>query len=83
MDPVRIDVPTPSRAYAITIVDGAIDRLPKLLDELKLPERRFVVSSAVVWRFHGNHVARAIGMTGIQFLNTAQVRAEIEAILHE
>ena len=63
MDQVRIDVPTPSRAYAITIVDGAIDRLPKLLDELKLAERRFVVSSAVVWRFHGNHVARALGMT--------------------
>ncbi len=27
--------------------------------------------------------ARAVGMTAIQFLNTAQVRAEIEAILHE
>ena len=26
--------------------------------------------------------ARAIGMTAIQFLNTAQVRAEIEALLH-
>ena len=27
MDPVRIDVPTPSRAYPVTIGDGALDRV--------------------------------------------------------
>jgi 3-dehydroquinate synthase len=60
MDPVRIDVATPSRAYAVTIADGAIDRLGRLLDQLKTPERRFVVSSPLVWRLHGPQVARAI-----------------------
>ena len=59
LPPVRIDVPTPSRAYAITIDDGALDRLGRLLDELKVPARRFVVSSPAVWRLHGARVARA------------------------
>jgi len=59
MPPVRIDVPTPSRAYAITIDDGALDRVGRLLDELKVPARRFVVSSPAVWRLHGARVARA------------------------
>jgi 3-dehydroquinate synthase len=63
MEPVRIDVPTPSRAYTITIADGVIDRLRKLLDDAKLPERRFLVSSPVVWRFHGAQIAKAVGST--------------------
>jgi 3-dehydroquinate synthase len=61
MDPVRIEVPAPSRSYTVTIVDGAIDRIRKLLDDSKAPERRFVVSSPLVWRFHGTQVARALG----------------------
>jgi len=61
MEPVRIDVPTPSRSYTITIADGAVDRLRALLDAVKLPERRFLVSSPIVWRFHGSQVARALG----------------------
>ena len=60
MEPVRIDVPTPSRAYTITIAGGLLDRLRKLLDDAKLPERRFVVSSPVVWRFHGPQIAKAL-----------------------
>jgi 3-dehydroquinate synthase len=64
MPPVRIDVPTPSRAYAITIDDGSLDRLGRLLDELKVPARRFVVSSPAVWRFHGARVAR--GTHGVE-----------------
>ena len=64
MPPVRIDVPTPSRAYAVTIEDGALDRLGRLLDELKVPERRFVVSSPPVWRLHGARVAR--GTRGVE-----------------
>jgi hypothetical protein len=61
VDAVRIDVSTASRAYAITIADGAIDRLRRTLAELKLPERRFVVSSPLVWRLHGPQLARALG----------------------
>jgi len=59
MDPVRIDVLTASRAYAVTIADGAIDRLNRTLDALQAPERRFVVSSPLVWRLHGPQLARA------------------------
>jgi 3-dehydroquinate synthase len=60
MDPVRIDVPTPSRSYTVTIVDGAVDRVRRLLDDAKAPERRFIVSSPLVWRFHGTQIARAL-----------------------
>jgi len=60
VDPIRIDVATPSRTYAVTIDDGALDRLKPLLDAAKLPERRFVVSSSVIWRFHGARLARAL-----------------------
>jgi 3-dehydroquinate synthase len=58
--PVRIDVPTPSRAYSITIGDGALDRVGRALDDLQAPARRFIVSSPLVWRFHGEQMARAV-----------------------
>jgi len=41
---VRIDVDTPSRHYAVTLDDGLLDRLPRLLDDVKAPARRFFVS---------------------------------------
>jgi 3-dehydroquinate synthase len=63
MDTVRIDVPIPAHPYAVTISDGAIGRVRALLDEAKTPERRFVVSSPIVWRFHGSQIARALGST--------------------
>src|SRR5262245_7492521 len=64
MPPVRIDVATPSRAYAVTLDDNALDRVGQLLDELKVPARRFVVSSPLVWRLHGTRFAR--GARGIE-----------------
>src|SRR5579864_262771 len=57
--PVRIDVPTPSRAYVVSIADGALDRLGSTLDDLRLPVRRIVVSSPLVWRLHGPQLLRA------------------------
>jgi len=60
MEPVRIDVAAPSRRYVITLADGALDGLRRLLDEAKLPARRFVVSSPLVWRFHGPRFAKAV-----------------------
>jgi len=60
MDPVRIDVSTPSRTYAVTIRDGALDRVGPALDHLCAPARRFVVSSPLVWRLHGAQFARAV-----------------------
>jgi len=58
MPPLRIDVPTPSRSYSVLLENGILDRLGALLDELKLPARRFLVSSPLVWRLHGARVAR-------------------------
>ena len=59
MEPVRVNVATPSRPYVVTLGDGVIGRLSKLLDEVKTPKRRFVVSSPTVWRFHGDRFANA------------------------
>src|SRR5688572_373668 len=46
---VRIDVDTPARRYAVTLDEGLLDRLPRLLDDVKAPARRFIVSSPLVW----------------------------------
>ncbi len=59
MEPVRVDVATPSRPYVITLGDGVLGRLTKLLDDVKVPARRFVVSSPTVWRFHGQQFEKA------------------------
>jgi 3-dehydroquinate synthase len=60
MAPLRIDVATPSRPYAITIEDDAITRLDAALDAVRAPARRFIVSSPLVWRLHGARVARSV-----------------------
>jgi 3-dehydroquinate synthase len=62
MDPVRLDVATPSRKYTVTIGDGILDQLPALLDDAAAPARRFVVSNPLVWRLHGSRLAAA-GLT--------------------
>lgn len=59
MTSTRIDVPTPSRQYTITIGHGILERLPRLLDEAGAPARRFVVSSPLVWKLHASKLARA------------------------
>ncbi len=61
MPPIRIDVTTPSRAYPVTIETAAIDRVGRILDDLRVPERRFVVSSPLVWRLHGPRLSRGLG----------------------
>jgi 3-dehydroquinate synthase len=60
MDPVRIAVTTPSRPYTVAIENNAIDHLASILEEVRAPERRFIVSSPLVWRLHGPRVARAL-----------------------
>src|SRR5262245_12859919 len=57
---MRIDVNTPSRSYAVLLDGGSIERLGALFDELRLPARRFVVSSPLVWKLHGDQVASSI-----------------------
>src|SRR5436309_7934410 len=58
---IAIDVPTPSRTYTVTIADGALDAIARVLDDVGAPARRFVVSSPLVWRLHGPQLARALG----------------------
>jgi 3-dehydroquinate synthase len=57
MDPIRLDVETPSRRYPITLGHGLLDRLRPLLDASGVPARRFIVSNALVWRLHGPRLA--------------------------
>jgi 3-dehydroquinate synthase len=59
MNPVRIDVATPSRRYAITLGHGVLEKFTRVLDEAGAPARRFVVSSPLVWRLHGARLGRA------------------------
>jgi 3-dehydroquinate synthase len=60
-EPARVDVRTGSSTSAIWIGDGIVDRLSTLLDDHKVGTRRFVVSSPVIWRFHGPQIQRALG----------------------
>ena len=60
MQPARIDVPTPSRRYTITIGDGVLEQLPALLDDVRAPRRRFVVSSPHIWKLHGERFSAAV-----------------------
>jgi 3-dehydroquinate synthase len=60
-EPARVDVRTGSSTSVIWIGDGVADRLPALLDEHEVGTRRFVVSSPVIWRFHGAQIQRALG----------------------
>jgi 3-dehydroquinate synthase len=57
---VRIDVRTHDRTSPIVFGEGIVDRLPALLDEHQIGARRFVVSSPVVWRFHGPQIEQAL-----------------------
>lgn len=59
MDPLRVDVATPSRSYTITLGNGVLGGITRLLDDVRAPARRFVVSSPTVWRFHGARFAAA------------------------
>ena len=88
MPPIRIDVATPSRSYTVTIGDGLLDRLGRTLDDVKAPERRFIVSSPLVWRLHGPRIARAlpdaetiIVPDGERFKHLATVSRVYEALI--
>ena len=45
--------------YLIEIGTGAPSRLAAVLDDARLPQRRFIVSSPTVWRLHGETLRRA------------------------
>jgi 3-dehydroquinate synthase len=60
-EPVRIDVRAGSQAAPIWIGDGISERLGAMLDEQAIGTRRFVVSNPLIWRLHGERIARALG----------------------
>jgi 3-dehydroquinate synthase len=60
MHPVRVDVRTATGGYPVLLGDGLTDRLGQLLDEHRVGARRFVVSNPVVWRLHGERIARGL-----------------------
>jgi 3-dehydroquinate synthase len=61
MEPVRLDVNAGARTSTIWIGDGASDRTSAMLDAHQIGSKRFVVSSPIVWRFHGARLQRSIG----------------------
>ena len=58
---VRVDVHAGARESTIWIGDGVADRAGALLDEHHVGGTRFVVSSPLIWRLHGERIARALG----------------------
>ncbi len=55
---VQIQVHSRHGAYPVHIGAGLAGELGRLLDERGLPERRFVVTSARIWRLHGRLLAK-------------------------
>jgi 3-dehydroquinate synthase len=88
VDPVRVDVTAGSRTSTILIGNGVSERLAPLLDAHGVGARRFVVSSPVVWRLHGDHIQRALGSVdpillpdGERFKNLQSVSRVYEALI--
>jgi len=57
----RIQVTSRDGVYTVHVGAGLAATLGTLLDELGLPERRFVVSNPRVWRLHGRTLASLPG----------------------
>ena len=60
-EPVRVDVHAGILPSTIWIGNGIADRAGALLDAHGVGSKRFVVSSPVVWRLHGEQISRALG----------------------
>jgi 3-dehydroquinate synthase len=59
--PVHIDVTTGSRHSPILIGEDLSRDLPSLLDQHGIGPRRFIVSSPIVWRLHGEGLRPVLG----------------------
>jgi 3-dehydroquinate synthase len=87
VDPVRIQVRTASATYPVEIAAGAAVALPRLLDEIRAPARRFVVSTAPVWGHHSDAVASLSAEEpillpdGERYKNTATVMRIYDALI--
>jgi 3-dehydroquinate synthase len=58
---VRVDLDTGSSTSAILIGDGIAERAASILDAHEVGAKRFIVSSPVIWRFHGERLRKALG----------------------
>jgi 3-dehydroquinate synthase len=56
----QIDVATANQHSTILVGDGLIEQLPPLLDRHHVGQKRFVVSSPVIWRHQGARIQSAI-----------------------
>lgn len=89
IDPLtRIDVTTGAAPSTIYVGDGALDHLPALLESHRIGARRFVVSTPVIWRFHGAQVQQALGAVdpilvpdGERYKNLATVTKIYDALI--
>jgi 3-dehydroquinate synthase len=87
-DPIRIDVTTGTRTSPIWIGEGLGQDLGPLLDRHGVGSRRFIVSSAAVWRLHGERLRTALGggdpillPDGERFKNLQSVSKIYEALI--
>jgi len=87
--PIRVDVTTGTQRSTILIGENVSARLGALLDDRHVGKRRFVVSTPVIWRFHGEHIQRALGTNtepillsdGERFKNIQSVGRIYEALI--
>ena len=70
------------------IGESVVDQLPALLDAHGIGARRFIVSSPVIWRFHGPQIQHALGAgeailipDGERFKNLQSVSRVYEALI--
>jgi 3-dehydroquinate synthase len=85
---VRIDVHVGPHVSPIWIGDGVADHAAALLDSRRVGARRFIVSSPAIWRFHGQRIGRALGVSepilvpdGERFKNLQAVARIYEALI--
>jgi 3-dehydroquinate synthase len=85
---VRVDVHAAGHPSAILIGEGAAERLAPILDAHAVGGRRFIVSSPVVWRLHGDQIQRALGSVdpilipdGERYKNLQSVSRIYEALI--
>ena len=88
-EPVRLEVHAGQRASTIWIGNGVTERAGALLDAHGAGGKRFVVSNPVVWRLHGERIARALGggdpiliSDGERFKNLQSVARIYDALIH-
>jgi 3-dehydroquinate synthase len=65
-----VEIPIASRhgSYTVHIGTGLAAHLARLLDEARLPARRFVVSTPRIWRLHGHTLAEVARPTDVILL---------------